>query len=164
MSTDMKKIDPKEVQRLRADTNAGVMDCKRALEDADGDYEKARGLLKQRGLAAVAKKSGREAKEGIIASYIHAGGRKGALVEIASETDFVARSAEFQKLAAEVAMQVAAMSPKTVDELLDQAYIRDSSKTIKDLVTTLAASVGENVSVRRIQRFAIGEAEGEADA
>jgi len=164
MSTDMKKIDPKAVQRLRTETNAGVMDCKRALEDAEGDYEKAKGLLKERGLAAVAKKSGREAKEGVIASYIHAGGRKGALVEIASETDFVARSAEFQKLAQEVAMQVAAMSPKTVDELLDQAYIRDSSKTIKDLVTTLAASVGENVSVRRIQRFAIGEADGEADA
>jgi elongation factor Ts len=164
MSTDMKKIDPKEVQRLRADTNAGVMDCKRALEDADGDYEKAKGLLKERGLAAVAKKSGREAKEGVVASYIHAGGRKGALVEVASETDFVARSAEFQKLAQEIAMQVAAMSPQTVDDLLGQAYIRDSSKTIKDLVTTLAASVGENVSVRRIQRFAIGEAEGEADA
>jgi len=160
----MKKIDPKAVQRLRTETNAGVMDCKRALEDAEGDYEKAKGLLKERGLAAVAKKSGREAKEGVIASYIHAGGRKGALVEIASETDFVARSAEFQKLAQEVAMQVAAMSPKTVDELLEQAYIRDSSKTIKDLVTTLAASVGENVSVRRIQRFAIGEADGEADA
>jgi elongation factor Ts len=140
------------------------MDCKRALEDADGDYDKAKGLLKQRGLAAVAKKSGREAKEGVVASYIHAGGRKGALVEIASETDFVARSPEFQRLAQEVAMQVAAMSPKTVDELLAQAYIRDGSKTIKDLVTTLAASVGENVSVRRIQRFAIGEAEGEADA
>ena len=164
MSTDMKKIDPKEVQRLRAETNAGVMDCKRALEDADGDYAKAKGLLKQRGLAAVAKKSGREAKEGVVASYIHAGGRKGALVEIASETDFVARSPEFQKLAQEVAMQVAAMSPKTVDELLAQAYIRDSSKTIKDLVTTLAASVGENVSVRRIQRVAIGEAEGETES
>jgi elongation factor Ts len=164
MSTDMKKIDPKEVQRLRTETNAGVMDCKRALEDADGDYEKAKGLLKQRGLAAVAKKSGREAKEGVVASYIHAGGRKGALVEIASETDFVARSAEFQKLAQEVAMQVAAMSPKTVDELLEQAYIRDNSKTIKDLVTTLAASVGENVSVRRISRFAIGEADGEAES
>jgi elongation factor Ts len=164
MSTEMKKIDPKDVQRLRTETNAGVMDCKRALEDADGDYDKAKGLLKQRGLAAVAKKSGREAKEGVVASYIHAGGRKGALVEIASETDFVARSPEFQRLAQEVAMQVAAMSPKTVDELLAQAYIRDGSKTIKDLVTTLAASVGENVSVRRIQRFAIGEAEGEADA
>jgi len=164
MSTDMKKIDPKAVQRLRTETNAGVMDCKRALEDAEGDYEKAKGLLKERGLAAVAKKSGREAKEGVVAAYIHAGGRKGALVEVASETDFVARSADFQKLAQEVAMQVAAMSPKTVDELLDQAYIRDNSKTIKDLVTTLAASVGENVSVRRIQRFAIGEADGEADA
>jgi len=160
----MKKIDPKAVQRLRTETNAGVMDCKRALEDAEGDYEKAKGLLKERGLAAVAKKSGREAKEGVVAAYIHAGGRKGALVEVASETDFVARSADFQKLAQEVAMQVAAMSPKTVDELLDQAYIRDNSKTIKDLVTTLAASVGENVSVRRIQRFAIGEADGEADA
>ena len=160
----MAKIDPKDVQRLRAESGAGVMDCKRALEDADGDYEKAKGLLKQRGLAAVAKKSGREAKEGVVASYIHAGGRKGALVEIASETDFVARSPEFQKLAQEIAMQVAAMSPKTVDDLLEQAYIRDSSKTIKDLVTTLAASVGENVSVRRIQRFAIGEAEGEAGA
>lgn len=164
MSTDMKKIDPKEVQRLRTETNAGVMDCKRALEDADGNYEKAKGLLKERGLAAVAKKSGREAKEGLVASYIHAGGRKGALVEVASETDFVARSEEFQKLAQEIAMQVAAMSPKTVDELLAQTYIRDNAKTIKDLVTALAASVGENVSVRRIQRFAIGEADGEAES
>ena len=164
MTTEMKKIDSKDVQRLRAETNAGVMDCKRALEDASGDYEKAKGLLKERGLAAVAKKSGREAKEGVIASYIHAGGRKGALVEIASETDFVARSPEFGKLAQEIAMQVAAMSPKDVDELLAQAYIRDGSKTIKDLVTTLAASVGENVSVRRIQRFAIGEAEGETES
>ena len=164
MSTQMKKIDPKDVQRLRADTNAGVMDCKRALEDASGDFEKAKGLLKERGLAAVAKKSGREAKEGLVASYIHAGGRKGALVEIASETDFVARSEEFQKLAQEVAMQVAAMSPKDIDELLTQSYIRDSSKTIKDLVTGLAASVGENLSVRRIQRFAIGEADGEAES
>ena len=163
MSTNL-RIDPKEVQRLRTETNAGVMDCKRALEDAKGDFERAKVLLRQRGLAAVAKKSGREAKEGLIASYIHAGGRKGALVEIASETDFVARSEEFQKLALEVSMQVAAMSPKDVDELYAQAYIRDASKTIKDLVTTLVASVGENVSVRRIQRFAIGEADGEAES
>jgi elongation factor Ts len=164
MSTELKKIDPREVQRLRTETSAGVMDCKRALEDANGDFDKAKALLKERGLASVAKKSGREAKEGVVASYIHAGGRKGALVEIASETDFVARSPEFQKLAQEIAMQVAAMSPKDVDELLAQAYIRDSAKTIKDLVTTLAASVGENVSVRRIQRFAIGEAEGETES
>ena len=164
MSTQLKKVDPKEVQRLRAETNAGVMDCKRALEEAGGDYDKAKGIIKERGLASVAKKSDREAKEGLVASYIHAGGRVGALVEIASETDFVARSGEFQKLAQEVAMQVAAMAPKDVDELLKQAYIRDASKTMKDLVTTLAASVGENVSVRRFQRFALGDAERESES
>ena len=157
MSTGM-KIDPKEVQRLRSETNAGVMDCKRALEDAQGDFEKAKGLLRERGLASLKKKSGREAKEGTVASYIHAGGRVGAIVEIASETDFVSRSEEFQKLAQEVAMHVAAMDPKDLDELLGQAYIRDASKTVSDLVTTLAASVGENVSIRRFQRFALGEA------
>jgi elongation factor Ts len=157
MSTGM-KIDPKEVQRLRTETSAGVMDCKRALEDAKGDFEKAKALLKERGLASLKKKSGREAKEGTVASYIHAGGRVGAIVEIASETDFVSRSPEFQKLAQEVAMHVAAMDPKDVEELLGQDYIRDASKKVNDLVTTLAASVGENVSVRRFQRFALGEA------
>jgi elongation factor Ts len=157
MQTELKKIDPKQVQRLRTETNAGVMDCKRALEDANGDYEKAKALIKQRGLEKVAKKSERAANQGIVASYIHSGGRIGALIELSSETDFVARGDEFQKLAQEIAMQVAAMSPKDVDELLAQAYIRDASKTIKDLVTTLAASVGENVQVRRFQRFALGE-------
>ena len=152
------RIDPKEVQRLRVETSAGVMDCKRALEDAQGDFEKAKGLLKERGLASLQKKSGREAKEGTVASYIPAGGRVGAIVEIASETDFVSRSPEFQKLAQEVAMHVAAMDPKDVEELLGQDYIRDASKKVNDLVTTLAASVGENVSVRRFQRFALGEA------
>ena len=158
MTTDMKKIDPKDIQRLRADTNAGVMDCKRALEDAQGDYDKAKQLLKERGLEKAAKKSEREAKEGVVASYIHAGGRIGALVEVASETDFVARGDEFQKLAQEIAMQVAAMAPADVDELYAQPYIRDASKTIKDLVTAVAAKTGENVSVRRFQRFALGEA------
>jgi len=153
----MTKIDPKDVQRLRSESGAGVMDCKRALEDAGGDYEKALGLLKQRGLESVAKKSGREAKEGLIASYIHSGGRIGALVELASETDFVSRGDDFQKLAQEIAMQVAAMNPATVDELLEQPYIRDGSKKIKDLVTEVAATTKENVHVRRIQRFALGE-------
>src|SRR5690349_3918311 len=157
MTTEMKKIDPKEIQRLREETNAGVMDCKRALEDTQGDYNKAKDLLKERGLEKAAKKEGRVAKEGVVASYIHAGGRVGALVEIASETDFVARGEEFQKLAREVAMQVAAMSPANLDELLAQAYIRDASKTIKDLVSEIAVKTGENVSVRRFQRFALGE-------
>src|SRR5207245_1683551 len=152
-----KKVDPKEIQRLREETNAGVMDCKRALEDAEGNYARAKDILRERGLEKAAKKSEREAKEGVVAAYIHAGGRIGAIVEIASETDFVARGEEFQKLAQEVAMQVAAMAPASVDELLSQAYIRDASKTIKDLVTSLAVKTGENVSVRRFQRFALGE-------
>jgi len=153
----MTKIDPKDVQRLRSESGAGVMDSKRALDDAGGDYEKALGLLKQRGLESVAKKSGREAKEGLIASYIHSGGRIGALVELASETDFVSRGDDFQKLAQEIAMQVAAMNPATVEELLEQPYIRDGSKKIKDLVTAVASATKENVHVRRIQRFALGE-------
>ena len=153
----MTKVDPKDVQRLRSESGAGVMDSKRALEDANGDYEKALGLLKQRGLESVAKKSGREAKEGVIASYIHGNGRVGSLVELASETDFVARGEEFQKLAKEIAMQVVAMEPASVDELLAQPYIRDGSKTIKDLVTAVASATKENVHVRRIQRFALGE-------
>ena len=153
----MTKVDPKDVQRLRSESGAGVMDSKRALEDANGDYEKALGLLKQRGLESVSKKAGREAKEGVIASYIHGNGRVGSLVELASETDFVARGEEFQKLAKEIAMQVAAMEPASVDELLAQPYIRDGSKTIKDLVTAVASATKENVHVRRIQRFALGE-------
>ena len=155
--TVAKKIDPQEIQRLRTETKAGVMDCKRALEDADGDFEKAKALLGERGLASLAKKSGREAREGLVAAYVHAGGKLGAIVEVASETDFVARNPEFQKLAQELAMQVAAMSPADVDELYAQAYIRDASKTVKDLVTAVASSTGENVQVRRFQRFALGE-------
>ena len=156
--TNTKKIDPKQIQRLREETSAGVMDSKRALEDADGDYEKAKQLLTERGVASAAKKSGREAKEGVVAAYIHGGGRIGALVEVSSETDFVSRGEDFQKLAQEIAMQVAAMAPADVDELYAQPYIRDASKTIKDLVTAVAAKTGENVSVRRFQRFALGEA------
>lgn len=158
MVASVKKIDPKAIQRLREETSAGVMDCKRALEDADGDYEKAKALLSERGVASAAKKAGREAREGLVSAYIHAGGRIGALVEVASETDFVSRGEDFQKLAQEIAMQVAAMAPADIDALYAQSYIRDSSKTVKDLVTELAAKTGENVSVRRFQRFALGEA------
>ena len=153
----MTKIDPKDVQRLRSESGAGVMDCKRALEETGGDYAKALALIKERGIQSVAKKSEREAKEGLIASYIHSNGRIGALVELASETDFVSRGEDFRQLAQEIAMQVAAMDPATVEELLEQPYIRDGSKTIKDLVTAVAATTKENVHVRRIQRFALGE-------
>ncbi len=157
----MTKIDLKEVQRLRAESGAGVMECRRALEESGGDYQKAKALLKERGLAKTAKKAGREANEGIVEAYIHGGGRIGALVLLASETDFVARNPAFRELAKELAMQVAAMAPASVDELLRQVYIRDASKTVAELVTTVAASTGENVRIRRIARFALGEGDGE---
>lgn len=178
----MAKIDPRDVQRLRSESGAGVMDCKRALEESGGDFEKARDILRQKGLSAAAKRSGREAREGVIESYIHPGGRIGALVELSSETDFVARGEGFRELARDIAMQVAAMSPLVVYEdeltpearaellkehgdekkaleaavLLKQPYIRDASKTIGDLVAALAASTGENVMVRRFARFQLG--------
>jgi elongation factor Ts len=151
-------VDPEDVRRLRAETGAGVMDCKRALEEARGDFEKARGLLRDRGLAKAGEKAEREAKEGVVEAYVHAGGRIGALVELSSETDFVARNPDFRGLAKEIAMQVAAMDPKDIHELLEQAYIRDASKTVGELVTGLAATTGENVRVRRFTRFQLGEA------
>src|SRR2546425_1775930 len=151
-----------EVKRLREETGAGVMDCKRALEESKGDFENAKALIKQRGLAKAQSKADREAKEGVVEAYVHAGGRIAAMVELSSETDFVARYPEFRELAKEIAMQVAAMDPKDVDELLGQAYIRDDSKTVGELVTGLAASTGENVRIRRFTRFQLGESVGEA--
>ena len=148
----------KEVAKLRAETGAGVMESKKALQDAGDDYEKAKELIKERGLAKAAKKSDREANQGVVEAYVHAGGRIGALVELASETDFVARGQEFKELARSIAMQVAAMEPADVDELLKQDYIKEPGKTIGELVTKLAASTGENVQVRRIARFELGKA------
>lgn len=150
-----------DVKRLREETGAGVMDCKRALDEAKGDFAKAKVLIKERGLAKAKEKSDREAKEGIVEAYVHAGGRIGAMVELSSETDFVARNADFRELAKEVAMQVAAMDPQDVDELLGQSYIRDASKTIGELVTGIASTTGENVRVKRFKRFELGRSNGE---
>lgn len=107
----MTAIDPQTVKELRERTGAGFMDCKKALEETGGDLEKAVNLLRERGVAAAAKKAGRDAREGQVASYIHAGGRLGVLIEVNSETDFVARNEEFQKLVRDLAMQVAGMAP-----------------------------------------------------
>jgi elongation factor Ts len=150
-----------DVKRLREETGAGVMDCKRALDEAKGDFEKAKVLIKERGLAKAKSKSDREAREGVVEAYVHAGGRIGAMVELSSETDFVARNEDFRGLAKEIAMQVAAMAPKNVDELLEQAYIRDASKTIGELVTSIASTTGENVRVKRFERFELGQSNGE---
>jgi len=150
-----------DVQRLRSETGAGVMDSKKALEAAKGDFEKAKTILKEKGLASAAKRGDRETNEGVVEAYIHSGGRIGALVELSSETDFVARNPDFKELAREIAMQVAAMDPTDVDQLLGQAYIRDASKTIGELVTGIAATTGENVRVKRFKWFELGQSNGE---
>jgi elongation factor Ts len=111
----MANFSARDVKELRERTGAGMMDCKRALEEADGNVERAVALLRERGLAAAAKKAGREAREGVVASYIHPGGRVGVLIEVNCETDFVARTDQFQKLVRDLAMQVAGLAPLHVD-------------------------------------------------
>lgn len=144
------------LKKLREETQAGVSDCKHALEDANGDYEKAKKLLSQRGLEKAAKKEGKETSQGLVEAYIH-GGKVGVLVELRSETDFVARNEEFKKLAHEIAMQVAAMNPKDGTELLQSAYIRDAKISIDALIKQTIAKVGENITVARFSRMALGE-------
>ncbi len=112
----MATITADAVKELRERTGAGMMDCKRALTEADGNVEKAVGLLREQGLAAAARKAGREAREGLVSSYIHPGGRVGVLIEVNTETDFVARTEEFQRLVRDLAIQVAGMAPIYVDE------------------------------------------------
>lgn len=166
---DSLEITAQQVKELRERTGAGVMDCRRALEDAQGDMDRAAALLRERGMERADRKVGREARQGLIEAYIHAGGRVGALVELNCETDFVARNPRFRELAHEIAMQVAAMSPSHVGDeavdgegatgdnpLLEQTYIRDASKTIRDLIREAIASFGENVVIRRFVRYELG--------
>jgi elongation factor Ts len=159
------------IKQLREETGAGIMDCKRAIEDAGGDLEKAKGLLRERGIARAEGRSDRAASQGLVHSYVHSG-RVGALVEVNCETDFVARTDDFKNLVHEIAMQVASMNPAVVSSddlasddprdakevaLLEQAYIRDSHKTIRDLVQETIAKTGENIRVNRFVRFELGQ-------
>lgn len=195
----MSENSAEQVRALRELTGAGIMDCKRALNEAKGNVEQAKDFLRKQGLATAAKKAGRSAKEGQIFSYIHLGGKIGVMVEINCETDFVARNAEFQAFGKDVAMQIAAAQPLAVSRedinpawaekekeifreqvkdkpaniqekiiqgkldkrfeevcLLDQKFIKDDSKTIKELLTALIAKLGENVIIRRFHRIEIG--------
>jgi elongation factor Ts len=159
-------ISASAVKELREKTGAGVMDCKRALQESGGNVEKAAEALRQKGLTKHAKVAGRAVTQGVIESYIHTGGRIGALVEVNCETDFVARTDEFRTLAREIAMQVASMDPKSVgtidgedndpNALLNQEYIRDSRKSIRDLVKETIGKVGENIQISRFMRFEVG--------
>ena len=198
----MAVISSEIVKSLRDKTGAGMMDCKRALEESNGDMELATENLRKKGAAVAAKRAEREANQGVVEAYIHAGGRIGAMVELNCETDFVAKTPEFKQLAHDIAMQIAAMSPafvskEDVDEetlkkeieiykaqavnegkrpeiaekiaegrlekfyqevcLLEQSFIKDSGKTIKDLLSDATGKVGEKVGVRRFHRYHLGE-------
>ena len=195
-------IDAKLVKILREKTGAGMMDCKRALEETKGDLEKAVDHLRKMGIAKAEKKGTRETKEGLVYSYIHAGGRLGVLVEVNCETDFVAKTDGFQELVHNLSMQIAATNPQALDReslmedvverekniyteqakssekpediiekmvegrlnkfyqevcLMEQTYIKNPDKKVKDLITESIASLGENISINRYIRFAIGE-------
>lgn len=145
-----------EIKALREKTGAGVMDAKRALEEAGGDMQKAEAIIAEKGLAKAAKKADREAKAGLVYAYVHQG-RVGVLLEVSCETDFVARNAEFEALCKELSLQIASMNPKSVEELLEQDYIRDSSRKTGDLVKQLIGKIGENMQVRRFVRYELGE-------
>ena len=159
-------IDVKKVKEVREKTGAGIMAAKKALEDSNGDVGKAEEVLKEQGLSNAMKKAGRETSEGVIQSYIHAGNKIGAMVELKCETDFVARTEEFIELTKDLAMQVAAMSPNYIypedegaenasDEeiLISQSFIKDPSLTIEDMVKSMISKVGENIKVSKIIKF-----------
>src|SRR3989344_4953530 len=145
------------LKKLREETAASIADCRRALDESNNDYKKALEWIKKHGVEKAAKKEGRETGQGIVSSYIHGAGRVGVLIELACETDFVAKTADFQNLARELSMQVAAMNPKDVESLLKQEYIRDPKMTISDVVKQVIATLGENIQINRFQRFEIGE-------
>jgi elongation factor Ts len=168
----MTAIPLESIKSLREQTSAGVMDCKNALEESGGDMAEAAELLRQKGLILAGKKSSRDTPEGVVDCYIHTGNRVGAIVEVNCETDFVARTPEFKELVHNLAMQVAAMAPRYIDNssipgealanpeeacLLEQPFIKDPAMTINDLVSNVMARMGENIRVRRFERFALGD-------
>ena len=148
-------LDVTLIKKLRDETQASIADCRKALEETSGNYDKAIEWLKKHGIEKAAKKADRETGQGLVESYIHQNGKVGAIIVINCETDFVARTDGFKKLAHEVAMQVAAMDPKDVDTLLKQEYIRDGSMTIEQLVKQAIGTLGENIVIKRISRFEI---------
>lgn len=161
-----------QIKELREASGAGVMDCKRALEASDGDIEQAKKFLAEQGLTKAASKANRETAQGLVEAYIHAGGRIGVLIEVNCETDFVARTPEFKELARDLAMQVVAMNPLAIREedelppdaslrsdevvLLKQPFIKDQAKTVQELITETIGKTGENIQIKRFERFELG--------
>lgn len=148
-------MDIETIKQIREETGAGVMDVKKALDESNGDAEKAKEILKAKGIERASKKSEREIKSGRVFSYVHGEGRVGVLIKLGCETDFVAKNEEFVKLGQELCLQVSAMNPMNTKELLDQDYIRDPKKKIADLVKELIAKIGENITVVEFSRIEI---------
>ena len=165
------KIPTARIKELRDQSGAGIMDCRNALLEAEGEMEKALQILKQRSLLQIQKKAKRSATQGIIEAYVHTGGRIGAMVEVNCETDFAARTDEFKELAHHLAMQVAAQEPRFISKeevpegadiepeaacLLLQPYIKYPDRTVQDIIAETMAKVGENIKVSRFARFELG--------
>ena len=146
-------VTASQVKDLREKTGAGMMDCKKVLTETDGDMEKAIELLRERGIAKAAKKSGRVAAEGLVEAYISEDGKVGAIVEVNAETDFVAKNDEFKSFVVSVAKQVVEKDPKDLEDLLAQESIDEVGKTVKDVLTDKIAKIGENMNIRRFVRF-----------
>jgi len=146
-----------DVKKLREMTGAGMLECKNTLLKAGGDFAKALEVLRQKGLEVAEKKKERVTKQGLIEAYSHNGGKVVAVVEVLCETDFVALNADFKLFVHELALQVAAMAPKTVEELLAQTYIRDANMTIDQMLKSLVGKIRENIQIGRIARFELGE-------
>lgn len=175
------EISVDSIKDLREQTSCGVIECKKALEEAKGDFAKAKEILQKRGLEIAAKKVGRVAKEGRIETYIHHGNKMGVLLELNCETDFVAKNDAFCQLAKDLAMHVAACNPKYIRRedipeavlkeqfsadqfvkencLLNQAFVKDASKSIQDYLNSVISSTGENIVIGRYSRFKVGESE-----
>lgn len=153
----MSRISLEQVKKLREETGVGVMVCREVLEKSNGDFSEAKKLLAERTTVKVGARADRETAAGIIVSYIHGEGRVGALLEFNSETDFVSRGDVFRNVAREVAMQICAMDPESVDDLLGQDWIRDSSQKVGDLISKLQSQTKENIVVKRFCRFEVGK-------
>ena len=149
------RVKMQDIKVLRDKTGAGIMEVKKALEEAKGNEKKAKEILKKQGLKKIAKRAGKQTNEGQVMAYIHNGGRVGAMVKVMCETDFVSKSDDFKNMCKELAMQVASMNPKNVKDLLAQDYIRDTSKKVKDLVDEVGARVKEKVVVEEIVRLSL---------
>ena len=146
-------ITASQVKELREKTGAGMMDCKKVLTETNGDEEKAIELLRERGIAKAAKKSGRIAAEGLVETYISEDGKVGVVVEVNAETDFVAKNEEFRNFVTDVAKQIAKDNPADVDTLLKQKSLTEPDKTVEEVLTNKIATIGENMSIRRFERF-----------